>query len=75
VIWKTRDLEGEASKNKFTPRPPLAPRGRDQRVVEKGKGKLDEATKRELRRKKLCYTFKEPWEPGHICMERGRFTT
>jgi hypothetical protein len=75
VIWKTRDLEGATSKNKFTPRPPLAPRGRDQRVVDKGKGKLDEATKRELRRKQLCYTCKEPWEPGHRCMGKGRFTT
>jgi hypothetical protein len=53
AIWKTRDLEGETSKNKFSPRPPLAPRGRDQIIGDKGKGKLDEATKRELRRKQL----------------------
>jgi hypothetical protein len=75
AIWKTRDLEGATSRNKFTPRPPLAPRGRDQRVVDKGKGKLDEATRRELRRKQLCYTCKEPWEPGHRCMGKGKYTT
>jgi hypothetical protein len=44
AIWKTRDLEGETSKNKFVPRPPIAPRGKDQRTVDRGKGKLDEAT-------------------------------
>jgi hypothetical protein len=65
-------LEGVASKNKFAPRPPLVPRGRDQRVVDKGKGKVDEATKRELRRKQLCYTCKEPWELGHRCMGKGK---
>jgi hypothetical protein len=33
---------------------------------------LDEATRRELRRKQLCYTCKEPWEPGHRCMGKGK---
>jgi hypothetical protein len=27
-----------------------------------GKDKMDEETQRELRRKKLCYSCKEPWE-------------
>jgi hypothetical protein len=72
AIWRTRDLEGAASKNKFIPRPPIAQRGKDQRIVDKGKGKLDEATRRELRRKQLCYTCKEPWEPGHRCMGKGK---
>jgi hypothetical protein len=72
AIWKNRDLEGTTSKNKFVPRPPLAPRGRDQRFIDKGKGKLDEATKRKLRRKQLCYTCKESWEPRHSCMGKGK---
>jgi hypothetical protein len=67
AIWKTRDLEGEATKNKLTLRPPITQRGKDQRFVDKGKGKLDEATKMELRRKQLCYACKEPWDPRHIC--------
>jgi hypothetical protein len=29
---------------------------------------MDETTRRELRRKKLCYTCKEPWDPTHKCM-------
>jgi hypothetical protein len=72
AIWKTIDLEGAASRNKFTPRPSLAPRGSDQRVVDKGKGKLDEAIRRELRQKKMCYTCKEPWTPRHRCMGKGK---
>jgi hypothetical protein len=72
AICKTRDLEGATSRNKFTPRPPLAPRGRDQRVVDKGKGKLDEAKTRELRRNQIYYACKEPWESGHRCMGKGK---
>jgi hypothetical protein len=33
---------------------------------------MDEETQRELRRKKLCYSCKEPWEPGHRCMGKGK---
>jgi len=72
VIWRTSDLEGAASKTKFTPRPPLTQRRRDIRMEDKGKGKMGEATKRELRRKQLCYTCKEPWVPGHRCMGKGK---
>jgi hypothetical protein len=28
--------------------------------------------KRELRRKQLCYTCKDPWELGHRCMGKGK---
>jgi hypothetical protein len=33
---------------------------------------MDEETRRELRRKKLCFTCKDPWEPGHRCMGKGK---
>jgi hypothetical protein len=72
AIWKTRDLAGASQKHKFTPRPPIVPKGKESRFVDKGKGKLDEATRRELRRKKLCFTCKEPWEPRHRCMGKGK---
>lgn len=39
-------------------KPPLAPK----------KPSLDEATRQELRRRKLCFTCKESWEPGHRCL-------
>jgi hypothetical protein len=33
---------------------------------------LDDDDQRELRRKKLCFSCKEPWEPGHRCMGKGK---
>jgi hypothetical protein len=33
---------------------------------------MDEATRRELRRKKLCFTYKEPWYLGHRCLGEGK---
>jgi len=47
-------LEGEFSKKKIIIRPPTTLRVKHQRLVDKFKGKLDEATKRELRRKQVC---------------------
>jgi hypothetical protein len=61
---------GFAAKTKFTPRPPINQGGRDQKGMNKGKGRMDEETRRELRRKLLCLTCKEPWEPGHKCMRK-----
>jgi hypothetical protein len=66
AIWRTRDL-GPATKSKFIPRPPLNTGGRDQRPpmnqggrdprgFDRGRGRMDENTRRELRRKQLCYT-------------------
>jgi hypothetical protein len=37
-----------------------------------GKDRLDDETRKELRRKKLCFSCKEPWEPGHRCMGKGK---
>jgi hypothetical protein len=82
AIWRTRDL-GPAAKSKFIPRPPLNTGGRDQRPpmnqggrdqrgFDRGRGRMDENTRRELRRKQLCYTCKEPWDPSHKCMGRGK---
>jgi hypothetical protein len=75
AIWRTRDLMGLAAKGKFTPRPPINQGAKDQRGVDRGKGRMDEATRRDLRRKQLCFTCKEPWELGHKCMGKCRFTT
>jgi hypothetical protein len=82
AIWKMRDL-GPAAKPKFIPRPPLNNGGRDQRPpinqggrdpkgYDKGRGRIDDNTRRELRRKQLCFTCKEPWNPSHKCMGRGQ---
>jgi hypothetical protein len=46
--------------------------GRDLRGFDRGRGRMDENTRRELRRKQLFYTCKEPWDPSHKCMVRGK---
>jgi hypothetical protein len=82
AIWRTRDLR-PAAKPKFIPRPPLNiegrdPRppmnqgGRDPRGFDRGHGRVDENTRRELRRKQVCFTCKETWNPAHKCMGRGQ---
>jgi hypothetical protein len=56
TIERTKDLVGAVNKNRFTPKPPIIPIGRDTRPVDRGKEKLDEATRRDLRSKQLCYS-------------------
>jgi hypothetical protein len=73
---------GSASKTRFTPRPPnqggreqrppINQGGRDPRGFDRGRGRMDEPTRRELRRKQLCFTYKEPWDPTHKCMGKGK---
>jgi hypothetical protein len=49
-------------------RPPTNQGGRDPKGYDKGCSRIDENTRRELRRKQLCFTCKEPWNPSHKCM-------
>jgi hypothetical protein len=46
--------------------------GRYPRGFDRGRGRMDETTWRELRRKQLCFTYKEPWDPTHKCMGKGK---
>jgi hypothetical protein len=36
-------------------------------------GQTNEETQRELRRKKIFFSCKDPWELGHRCMGKGKF--
>jgi hypothetical protein len=33
---------------------------------------MDDATRQDLRRKKLCFSFQEPWVPGHRCAGKAK---
>jgi hypothetical protein len=46
--------------------------GRDIRGFDRVRGRVDENTRRELRRKHLCFTCKEPWNLAHKCIGRGQ---
>jgi hypothetical protein len=37
----------------------------------KGKENLNDETRRDLLRKKICFNCREPWVPGHRCMGKG----
>jgi hypothetical protein len=74
---------GLATKPKFIPRPPLNNGGRDQRPpinlgghdpkgFDRGHDRIDDSTRRELRRKQIFFTCKEPWNPSHKCMGCGQ---
>ena len=41
-------------------------------MINSAKKKVDEETRSELRRKKLCFTCREPWVPGHRCLGKGQ---
>jgi hypothetical protein len=40
-----------------------------------GKEKMDEATHNELRRKKIFFNYKDPWELGHNVWAREKHIT
>jgi hypothetical protein len=74
AILRTRDLADSVPKTKTFSKPFVPQKDRDRKPFQrewKGKEKLDDETRRELMRKKLCFTCKDPWVPGHRCMGKG----
>jgi hypothetical protein len=75
AILHTRDLADSVPKTKPFSKPFIPQRDRDRKPFQrewKGKEKLDDEMRRELMRKKLCFTCKDPWVPGHRCMGKGK---
>jgi hypothetical protein len=74
AIVHTRDM-GDSTLKPKTFTKPFVPQGdKDQKNPQrewKGKPKLDDDTRRELMRKKLCFSCRDPWVPGHRCMGKG----
>lgn len=57
IINKARSMASSSSSRSYScSKSPTFPRD---------KPSLDEATRQELRRKKLCFNCKGPWEPSH----------
>jgi hypothetical protein len=74
VVQCTRDLVDLVPKTKPFTKPFVPQRDKDQKNPPrewKGKPKLDDDTRRELMRKKLCFSCRDPWVPGHRCMGKG----
>jgi hypothetical protein len=71
---RTHDMR-DAVSNKV-PKKPFTPQGgKETKFLQKGwtgKDNMNEDTWREIIRKNLFYSFKEPWEPSHRCMGKGK---
>jgi hypothetical protein len=75
AIGRTRDLQEAVPKNRFPARPIIPLRDKDKKPFQREwprREKMDEDTRRELRRKKLCFTCQEPWVPGHRCAGKAK---
>jgi hypothetical protein len=62
-------------KSKPFTKPFVPQRDKDQKNPQrewKGKPKLDDDMRRELIRKKICFSCRNPWVPGHRCMGKGQ---
>jgi hypothetical protein len=75
VVRRTRDLADSVPKTKPFTKPFVPQRDKDLKNLPrewKGKPKLDDDTRWELMRKKLCFSYRYPWVPGHRCMGKGQ---
>ena len=73
AISKARSMasssaSSSSSRNRSHLKPPLF--SRDKPLPKKPL--LDEASRQELQRKKLCFNRKGPWEPSHRCLGKGK---
>jgi hypothetical protein len=71
---RTRDLADSVTKTKPFFNPFVPQKDRDRKPFQrewKGKEKLDDETRRELMRKKLCFNCRDHWVPSHTCMGKG----
>jgi hypothetical protein len=74
AILHTRDLADSVPKTKTFSKPFVPWRDRDRKPFQrewKGKEKLDDETRRELMRKKLCFSCRDPSVLDHKCMGKG----
>jgi hypothetical protein len=74
AILRIRDLADSVPKTKTFSKPFVPQRDRDTKPFQrewKGKEKLDDETRRELMRKKLCFSCRDPWVLGHRCVGKG----
>jgi len=70
AIKKVHDMAASSSKMHVAT-PTLSPQeDKDKEPIPK-KLALDEDSRQELQREKLCFMCKEPWEPGHRCLGKG----
>ena len=73
VLVYAKDLQGNIPKTRapFHAWTPFPQKGHETRTplprTTQGRGQLDEDTWKDLQRRKLCFTCRDPWAPGHKC--------
>lgn len=74
AISKARDMQDAIPKTKFLPKPTFHLKGKDISPPPKElteRNQLDKEPKRDLRRRKLCFTCQEPWATKtQMCRKR-----
>ena len=74
AVSRTRDLQDAIPRTKYPPRPSLPHKFQNQKppVIKfptPGKKDYSYKDRDELRRKKLCFSYQEQWDPGHKCVK------
>ena len=75
AIRQTRDLQDAVPKVRLPPKTNFPIEDEERKLVQKEWPKkewMDNDTRQDLRRKKLCFTCQEPWIPGHRCSGKGK---
>jgi hypothetical protein len=75
AVSRTRDMQDVVPKSRFPPKPTFPQKSKETKPFLRdwaGNPKLDEETRKELRRKKLCFSCQESWVPGHKCAGKDK---
>ena len=75
AINRARYLQYSISKNRFPLKTNFRVRDKDKKSFELDLSKktwLDDDTRKDLRRKKFCFTCQEPWVPRHRCSGKAK---
>ena len=73
AISKTLDLQDVLPRTQtpYPQRQTFQSKGKDVRIPppkgNPGRAQIDDDARRELKKKRLCFTFQEPWASGHRC--------
>ena len=70
AINHARDMQDAVPNNRFLPKFSIPQKGKEVKQQQQepfSKGKLDDETRRDLRRRRLCFSCQEPWALGHRC--------
>ena len=75
AVRRTRDIQDAVPKIRLPPKTNSPIEDEERKPIQKEwpmKEWMDNDTRHDLRRQKLCFTCQEPWVPGHRCSGKGK---